>query len=81
MTVEFVRCVGCSSTEGRAAKLGLLEVENHSIPTTVEFVRCVGCSRCERRDKEGIMILSCFFFFLFLDFLPEIMYNKVTMSL
>ena len=38
-----------SSPEGRAANLGLSEVENCSIPTTVEFVRCVGCSSTEGR--------------------------------
>ena len=41
-----------SSTEGRAAKLGLSEVENCSIPTTVEFVRCVGCSSTEGRAAK-----------------------------
>ncbi len=38
-----------SSPEGRAAKLGLLEVESYGNPTTVEFVRCVGCSSPEGR--------------------------------
>ena len=43
-SVVFAFCALLSIPEGRAAKLGLLEVKKYGNPTTVEFVRCVGCS-------------------------------------
>ena len=41
-----------SIPEGRAAKLGLLEVKKYGNPTTVEFVRCMGCSIPEGRAAK-----------------------------
>ena len=43
-SLVFAFCALLSIPEGRAAKLGLSEVEKYSIPTTVEFIRCLGCS-------------------------------------
>ena len=34
-TVEFVRCVGCSSPEGREAKLGLFDIKFVKYPLPV----------------------------------------------
>jgi len=47
-----------SSPEGRAAKLGLFEVEKCGDPTTVEFVRCVGMLHARKAGRPNSAFLK-----------------------